>query len=746
MNVINSPFISIILYFIVLQIFTLLGLPIGFYCFKKNRDLGYIFYRLIGLVILAYVVWLGASLKLISFTWLTLSILTSVMLFLSFIFIKKEKKILINEFCKKKKTIFIQEMLFWLFFFLFLFIRYKNPDLWHPVMGGEKPMDFAFLNAILRSKVFPPFDPWFAGESINYYYFGQYLIAVITKITNIPSSISYNLALSFLFAQTAISFLTIVFNITGSVFLGVIGSIFGVISGNLAQIPVILKNLSSRIPINGWYWTATRVMPNGEINEFPFFTFLYADLHSHLIAIPIALLVIAVLLSLFLDRLEIDKTFIIKTVLLSLLLGILRAGNSWDYPSYLFLSLSFLFLKLFEKKNANFLGIVKIVFSSLLLIILSNFLIFPFLMNYKTGSLGLSFYDGVPTRLSDYYIIHGLFLFIAASFFLILKLTNKKRFIDLFGKPSVIFLFLTTLFFFFTLKLWFLLFIFVCLCLSIFPLLLLLLKKDQETFENPIIIILLLFCFAFLFTLIPDVFNSTLSLGRMNTVFKFYLQAWLFFSLASACSLKYIFLFLKNKSKFSLTVWLIIFIIFFTATLSYPVTASWGKITDRMSTDAPPGLDGMEYMKHSSYYDQNKKLDLIWDYKAISWINQTIKGSPVILEANTPIYRWGSRVSIYTGLPTIIGWDWHEIAHRSYLTTDEVGKRTRLVKTAYETKSTEELLSILRQFQVKYIYLGELERAYYDSDGLRKFVNLTGRYLDVVYKNPGVTIYEVIND
>ena len=89
---------------------------------------------------------------------------------------------LLAEWKSKKKYFLTIEGLFLAFFLFDLLIRIGNPDLWHPSKGGERPMDFSFFNAILKSISFPPYDLWFAGGYINYYYYGFVLVGMPVKL------------------------------------------------------------------------------------------------------------------------------------------------------------------------------------------------------------------------------------------------------------------------------------------------------------------------------------------------------------------------------------------------------------------------------------------------------------------------------------------------------------------------------------------------------------------------------------
>ena len=236
-------------------------------------------------------------------------------------------------------------------------------------------------------------------------------------------------------------------------------------------------------------------------------------------------------------------------------------------------------------------------------------------------------------------------------------------------------------------------------------------------------------------------------IGRMNTVFKFYLQAWSLFAVGSAFGLAHWAARAASwRPSWRRAGWAVIALLF-VGVMLYPAFAARAKVRDRFSAEASPhGLDGMAYMDEASYFENNLDLQLADDKAAILWLLTEVEGSPVILEGVTSGYRWGNRYSIYTGLPAVQGWDWHERQQRSVVPGAVIERRLAHVREMYESSDLPRVKSLLDFYNVSYVVLGELERATYNPTGLAKFQQLVDQgYLERAYEHGTVTLYRVVD-
>jgi uncharacterized membrane protein len=136
-------------------------------------------------------------------------------------------------------------------------------------------------------------------------------------------------------------------------------------------------------------------------------------------------------------------------------------------------------------------------------------------------------------------------------------------------------------------------------------------------------------------------------------------------------------------------------------------------------------------------------MDLSQDYRAIRWMQDNIQGTPVIVEANTPEYRWSNRYTIYTGLPSVVGWNWHQRQQRGVVSGEWVTQRVDQIRAFYTTESKQVTVDFLQRYDVKYIILGQLERGDYKGTGLAKFEQWNGDLWEAVYRDGDTVIYEV---
>jgi uncharacterized membrane protein len=251
---------------------------------------------------------------------------------------------------------------------------------------------------------------------------------------------------------------------------------------------------------------------------------------------------------------------------------------------------------------------------------------------------------------------------------------------------------------------------------------------------------------AMVLTLFVELFALHGDIGRMNTVFKFYYQAWTMLALSSAAAIVWLIPAISTAWNRNISaVWQVALAFLFFGALLYPLTAARDKINDRMSETAPHTLDGMAYMQSSYYSDQDTTFDLSQDYDAIKWMQANVQGSPVIVEGNTVEYKWGTRFTIYTGLPGVVGWNFHERQQRGFLDDSVVWNRINEIPVFYTETDMNATLAFLKKYNVKYIIVGQLEEAYYPGDGLAKFTKYDGVYWKKVYQAKQTTIYQVLS-
>ncbi|MDO9300167.1 MAG: DUF2298 domain-containing protein, partial [Anaerolineales bacterium] len=202
-----------LIWYLLLFFLGLIVFPFVYNVFSWLPDRGYPLMRMAGLITIAWLAWILGSFKILPFSQLTIWLCIGLLLLLNAVLAYRQRELLFKYFSAQWKHILLMEAIFLVVFLVSLSIRLGNPDLWHPWLGGEKPMDFTFFNAVLRSVYFPPEHPWFSGHYINYYYYGYVIAAIPTKLLGLLPSIAYNLILPSWFAMTGIGVFSVGFNL-----------------------------------------------------------------------------------------------------------------------------------------------------------------------------------------------------------------------------------------------------------------------------------------------------------------------------------------------------------------------------------------------------------------------------------------------------------------------------------------------------------------------------------------------------
>jgi YYY domain-containing protein len=760
--------LPILFWWLLLLALGLCAYPIVFLAFYGFRDRGYIFAKTVGVLLFAFFGWMLASLHILPFSFLSLLLVLIAMILAALAVVFWQRQALRQFVREHWRLLLIEEGIFTLAFLLFVGIRALNPDAWNPYIGGEKPMELAFLNAVLRSPYMPPLDPWFSGGYINYYYYGYIIFGSLIKITGIAPTTAFNLAMPTLFALTFTGAVTIVYTLGRSFPLALLGGYFAAMIGNLdgvGQLKGQLVALISRAPVPGYnYWQSSRVIVN-TINEFPYWSFLFADLHPHVIDMPIEILMLGVTAMLLLART--NKELAVNTyrkerwilyALAAFTFGSIAVINPWDIPVYALLLAAVMLVGTIYRKRQEpplelCISLGYTIVGIALICGLGYLCYWPFYQWYQELFINGVGIVGQGSTLGSWLTVFGFWLFVALSFLLVelyFWWGSTRRFRanpmpEARRAAGYVLVACLALVFLALIGLKLLLFALVVVGIFLFVQHFIVPRyfyNFDPTLCFSYLLLLMGLCIVFGIEVvyIRDFLDGS-AYERMNTVFKFSMPAWLCFGVGSALVLPHLWRSLRGFLRRAWSVALVALVLGCTIFLVEGTAARigdhqlWAEVQPpAVSANYTPTLDGFAFAR--SWYPG--------DAAAITWLNDHVSGSPVILEGVAPqSYQWYNRVSVYTGLPDVVGWPDHEEEQRY---PDQVLSRVNDANTIFTTPDKAQALQLLHLYNVRYIYVGALEQQLYSSapGGLAKFQQMVGSSLRIVYNTGGVTIYEVL--
>lgn len=788
-------------WFLTVQLMGLLATPMAIFLFRALPDRGYSLAKVLALLLAGYTLWVVGLTGVLPNSPATVAaiLLVGGLAFAWFYYRRWPE---IEGYLKEQwRYILVVEGLFLATFTAWVFFISEVPGINHT----EKPMDFAFLTSILQSSSFPPEDPWLSGHSISYYYFGHFMMALPMKLAGITSNIGYNLALATIPALVVAGSFGLAYNLvrlsggsfrTGMLF-GLLAPLLIAVAGNLEGV-LELVQVRGWAPLefwqwagikgldgttgnglfpdsNWWWWRATRVIDTLQggvsldytITEFPFFSFLLGDLHSHVLNLPFLLLVLGLTLNVLLLPEPVGHGWILRHPwrfgALALALGSLAFVNSWDFPVYggivsaVILAKALLSTKAPDDSgdSGHDFGTRELMASLrasasfvLPLLVISVLLFLPFYVTLTSQVSGILPYLGPGTRPLHFALVIGGPAFLGLVF-LWRRLQgwpapaqNEASLIVMSVivavLPWLLWLMLATTWGALTREIDSLPGLLVSRTVTVVPGLAvaalsgyaamsLALRKKSSGAIFPL---LLLAAAAYLLSG-AELFHLADFFGnRMNTVFKVYYQAWLLLGIVGAFGIYHCvsnFRQLRILGRGTQLALGGVACLLLVGALYYPIGATLDRteILGENHDFSSNTLDGLQFIK-ASYPGE---------YDAIRWLRDEAEFGRIV-EAVGEDYSEFSRVSAATGRPTILGWKGHE--HQWRGTTQIFEGREEDIARIYQNDDPLVVYRLLSYYDVRYVYMGHRERAKY---GVSQPAALDG-VLETVFQRDNVVIYE----
>lgn len=610
---------------------------------------GYAITKIVGLVGFGYILWLLASLSLAPFAWLTAVIVALIGGLLALRILLKSGLADVPW-----KTIGVYEAIFAATLVIWSFVRSYNPR----IEGVEKFMDIALLQGLMRTDYLPPLDPWFAGETTNYYYFGHFLIASLAKLTNTPGEVAFNIGLALVFALCILATAAIVYTLTKSRLAAGISALLLTLSSNLDPALNTIQQNADYI-----FFGATRLDPY-TINEFPLYSFTVADLHAHTLGLPLALGIIAILYVL----LKSERSMWPVELALIILLGATGPTNSFDLVIYGGLTGLVFLAQVYRRYGLeNSRAIAGALGRTIGIGVLAGLLYLPFYLDFQApvGGIGIALFQ---TPLWFLLVNFGVMLY--ASLPIVFERIKSLRPPDA-ARPSI---------------------------------------STEDWFAYALGATAILLVIATEFVYLIDIYTyQNEPFARANTIFKVYYQVWVLLAIVAGYGIA------KAKDlrlRYRLMDGYVLGVGGLIAVSLIGTYSALEAYADSQPADEPSWtLNGFEYLK----VRQPDQLAMI------EWMNQNIEGQPTVLEAAGESYTQDSRISSYTGLPTIIGWASHQWGWRYSRDAwqETISPRVAAVESIYQERDPDELKRNLAEWDIEYVVVSPIERQKYD------FVNFT---------------------
>jgi YYY domain-containing protein len=713
---------------------------------RYSNDFGYGASKVLGILIFGLFTWLPAALGIVevSRNWVTLCFL-GILVSGAYRWMNssREKLALLKKLLWK--NLFLVEGLFLSLTCFFLLIRFLNPE----IFWGEKPMDSTFLHFFTRNESIPPQDPWGAGHTMSYYYLGIYFLGVMLKLSGIPVSIGYNLAIATLAGLIGTALYSLFMQLTSNRATALLGAI-GIV---LASDPEVLRLtiFEGKTPNFDTFWASTRVLTSPHFYEYTSWSLLFADLHAHVISIPftVVLLTLSVVVCKG-STVRYTKSGLGVRILLGAVLGAIYAVNTWDVLTFGAVAGLLVFftpcrpfwdpptrpdgsIRLAERVFAlGFARVIALAWDGLVIGTTALLIAVPY--SLESGAKN-RIHKGWAT-VGEFNEVGQIILMIGYWFALIIlaavimasiaeqplrKLISRL----VVGLLFTGFLFLLPLFNPTTQVSehpWAVIALGALFAGLFFALVIV---KSRRFGEQDVPVCLIGISAAVLIVLLEEFFL----IDRMNSIFKGYMAVWMLFAIVAVYLTHRLFktLSIAGDRKAVLIASLPVAVLFVASSIGTALNCLAVVDLQRVPVRTRT-LDGAAYLDAISSGDA----------LAISWLNHFVRKTPTIVEAWGPSYREYSRISMHTGLPALVGWE-HHVQQRG-LPHYDFEERRDAVRSIYT--STDLLLTkmLLLKYRVEFVVVGDIERKSYGSKGLQKFFDHPELFRPVI-SSGGTTLF-----